>query len=525
MASRGKKLPARKGNGARAARSEGAGNGKPALAAIVLAAGKGTRMRSSRAKVLHELVGRPLIAYPIDLARAAGADPVVAVLGHQIDAVGKVLESRFGAGKITIVEQAEQRGTGHAVRLAMPALTKALAAAQDEKENENEKAKAEAQVLVLYGDVPLLRRETLAELVGTARRYRCLALVTATPPDPTGYGRIRRDQRGHVIGVVEHKDATPDELGIREINAGIYCGPADFFREATATLRSSNAQGEYYLTDIVARAAASIGVSAIEASFHDVAGINDRAQLAEAEAAMRARIVGGWLAHASFRDPASATIEPDVHIGVDVEIGRNVTLRGNTRIDHDARIGDGSVLTNVQVGAGVEIRPYTVATDASIGAGAIIGPFAHLRPGTQIGVEAHVGNFVELKKTVLGKGSKANHLTYLGDSKIGEKVNVGAGTITCNYNGYEKFTTVIDDGAFIGSDTQLIAPVKVGKRAVVAAGTTVTEDVAAGALVLSRVAQIQKPGYADKVAKKYAQKKEPQKKYGEKKQTESRKSG
>jgi bifunctional UDP-N-acetylglucosamine pyrophosphorylase / glucosamine-1-phosphate N-acetyltransferase len=505
MASRGKKPPARAGNGARAAKSGSGGNGKPALAAIVLAAGKGTRMRSSRSKVLHELVGRPLIAYPIDLARAAGADPIVAVLGHQIDMVGKVLESRFGAGKITIVEQAEQRGTGHAVRLAMPALTKALAAAQG----------AHAQVLVLYGDVPLLRRETLAELVGTARRYRCLALVTATPPDPTGYGRIRRDQRGHVIGVVEHKDATPDELRIREINAGIYCGPADFFREATASLRSSNAQGEYYLTDIVARAAASIGVSAIEASFHDVAGINDRAQLAEAEAAMRARIVGGWLAHATFRDPASATIEPDVHIGVDVEIGRNVTLRGHTRIDHDARIGDGSVLTNVEVGAGVEIRPYTVATDASIGAGAIIGPFAHLRPGTKVGVEAHVGNFVELKKTVLGKGSKANHLTYLGDAAIGEKVNVGAGTITCNYNGYEKFTTVIDDGAFIGSDTQLIAPVKVGKRAVVAAGTTVTEDVAAGALVLSRVAQIQKPGYADKVAKKYA----------EKKQTESRKSG
>jgi bifunctional UDP-N-acetylglucosamine pyrophosphorylase / glucosamine-1-phosphate N-acetyltransferase len=219
---------------------------------------------------LHELVGRPLIAYPIDLARAAGADPVVAVLGHQIDAVGKVLETRFGAGTITIVEQAEQRGTGHAVRLAMPALTKALAAAEN------------AQVLVLYGDVPLLRRETLEELVGTARRYRCLALVTATPPDATGYGRIRRDQRGHVIGVVEHKDATPDELGIREINAGIYCGPADFFREATATLRASNAQGEYYLTDIVAHAAASIGVSAIHASFHDVAGINDRAQLAEA---------------------------------------------------------------------------------------------------------------------------------------------------------------------------------------------------------------------------------------------------
>jgi bifunctional UDP-N-acetylglucosamine pyrophosphorylase/glucosamine-1-phosphate N-acetyltransferase len=465
------------------------------VAAIVLAAGKGTRMRSSRAKVLHEVVGRPLIAYPIDLARALGADPVVAVLGHQLAAVETALQARFGTGTVIVVEQAEQRGTGHAVRLAMPAVTRAISKAED------------ALVLVLYGDVPLLRRETLEELIGTARRYKCLALVTATPPDATGYGRIQRDQRGHVIGVVEHKDATPEELGIREINAGIYCAPAEFFREATATLGSSNAQGEYYLTDIVARAANSIGVSAIEASIEDVGGINDRVQLAEAEAVMRARIVRGWLAHATFRDPASATIEPDVQIGVDVEIGRNVTLRGRTRVDHGARIGDGSILTDVEVGAGAEVRPYTVASHATIGAGAVIGPFSHLRPGTQVGVDAHVGNFVELKKTVLGKGSKANHLSYLGDATIGEKVNVGAGTITCNYNGYEKFATVIEDQAFIGSDTQLIAPVRVGKRAVVAAGTTVTGDVQSGALVLSRVPQIQKPGYAQKVAKKYAQKK------------------
>jgi bifunctional UDP-N-acetylglucosamine pyrophosphorylase/glucosamine-1-phosphate N-acetyltransferase len=470
-------------------------SGKQVVAAIVLAAGKGTRMRSSRAKVLHELVGRPLIAYPVELARHLGADPVVAVLGHQREAVEAALQSRFGVGTVTVVEQAEQRGTGHAVRLAMPAVTKAVNQVDD------------ALVLVLYGDVPLLRRETLEELVGTARRYKCLALVTATPPDATGYGRILRDQRGHVIGVVEHKDASEDELQIREINAGIYCGPAAFFREATAMLKASNAQGEYYLTDIIARAANSIGVTAIEADIGDVGGINDRAQLADAEAVMRLRIVRGLLAHVTFRDPASATIEPGVEVGVDVEIGRNVTLRGRTRIDHGARIGDGSILTDVEVGAGAEIRAYTVASQATIGAGAIIGPFAHLRPGTQVGVEAHVGNFVELKKTVLGKGSKANHLSYLGDSTIGEKVNVGAGTITCNYNGYEKFTTVIEDQAFIGSDTQLIAPVRVGKRAVVAAGTTVTGDVQPGALVLSRVPQIQKPGYAQKVAKKYAQKK------------------
>jgi bifunctional UDP-N-acetylglucosamine pyrophosphorylase/glucosamine-1-phosphate N-acetyltransferase len=466
-------------------------NGKRGgLAAIVLAAGKGTRMRSGRAKVLHELLGRPMVAYPIALAQAIGAEPVVAVLGHQRDAVEAALKTRFGDGAITVVEQTEQRGTGHAVRLAMPALARF----------------AGQLVLVLYGDVPLLRRETLEELVGTARRYKCLAVVTATPPDPTGYGRILRDERGHVIGVVEQKDATPEERAITEVNAGIYCGPADFFREATAGLRSKNAQGEFYLTDIVARAAANIGVSAVEADHRDVAGINDRHQLADAEAVMRARINRELMAHVTFRDPDATVVEADVEIGVDVELGRNVALRGLTKIGHDARIGDGVILTNVQVGAGVEIKPYSVATDAVIGAGASIGPFAHLRPGSDIGPAAHVGNFVETKKTKLGKGSKANHLTYLGDADIGEGVNVGAGTITCNYNGYEKFQTVIEDGAFIGSDSQLVAPVRIGRRAVIGAGTTVTRDVAAGALALARAPQIEKPGYAQKVAKNYAAK-------------------
>jgi bifunctional UDP-N-acetylglucosamine pyrophosphorylase/glucosamine-1-phosphate N-acetyltransferase len=247
-------------------------------------------------------------------------------------------------------------------------------------------------------------------------------------------------------------------------------------------------------------------VSAVEADHRDVAGINDRHQLAEAEATMRMRVNRELMAHVTFRDPESTVVEPGVEIAVDVVLGRNVTLRGNTRIGHDARIGDGVILTNVEVGAGVEIKPYSIATDSVIGAGASIGPFAHLRPGSDIGPDAHVGNFVETKKTKLGKGSKANHLTYLGDSVIGEKVNVGAGTITCNYNGYEKFQTVIEDGAFIGSDSQLVAPVRVGKKAVIGAGTTVTRDVSAGALALSRAPQIEKPGYSQKVAKYYAAK-------------------
>jgi bifunctional UDP-N-acetylglucosamine pyrophosphorylase/glucosamine-1-phosphate N-acetyltransferase len=461
---------------------------KGPLAAIVLAAGKGTRMRSARAKVLHELLGRPLVCYPVELARALGANPVVAVLGHQREAVEAALLARLGPGAMTVVEQTEQRGTGHAVRLAMPALARM----------------EEGLVLVLYGDVPLLRRETLEELVGTARRYGCLALVTATPPDATGYGRILRDERGHVIGVVEQKDASPEERAIGEINAGIYCGPADFFREAVLGLGTGNAQGEYYLTDVVARAARSIGVSAIEAPFNDVSGINDRQQLAEAEATLRGRINRGLMAHVTFRDPDTTVVEPDVEIGVDAELGRNVALRGRTVIGHAVRIDDGCILTDTEVGAGAHLKPYSIATETVIGPGAIIGPFAHMRPGTQLGPDVHVGNFVETKKTVIGRGSKANHLSYLGDTTIGEKVNVGAGTITCNYDGYKKFQTVIEDGAFIGSDSQLVAPVRIGKRAVVGAGTTVTRDVAAGALALSRVPQVERPGYADKVAERYA---------------------
>jgi bifunctional UDP-N-acetylglucosamine pyrophosphorylase/glucosamine-1-phosphate N-acetyltransferase len=459
------------------------------VAAVVLAAGKGTRMRSSRAKVLHELLGRPLVAYPVALARAIGADPVVVVLGHQREAVEAVLLARFGVGALAVVEQTEQRGTGHAVRLAMPALRS-----------------FGGIVLILYGDVPLLRRETLQALVGTARRYGCLAMVTATPPDPTGYGRVLRDERGHVIGVVEEKDASPEERALTEVNAGIYAAPAAFLRTATGGLVARNAQREYYLTDVVARAARDVGVSVVEADHRDVAGINDRSQLAEAEALMRARINRGWSAHVTFRDPAAADVQPDVELGVDVEIGRNVSLRGRTRVGHGAHVHDGVILTDVQVGAGAQVLPYTVATDSVIGPGAVVGPFAHLRPGTRLAAEVHVGNFVETKNSELGRGSKANHLSYLGDAVIGEKVNVGAGTITCNYNGYEKQTTVIDDQAFIGSDTQLVAPVRVGRRAVIAAGTTVTRDVPPGALAISRAPQVEKAGYAQKVAKRYAEK-------------------
>jgi bifunctional UDP-N-acetylglucosamine pyrophosphorylase/glucosamine-1-phosphate N-acetyltransferase len=447
-------------------------------------------MRSARAKVLHQLLGRPLVAYPIELARELGADPVIAVLGHQRAEVEAALGSRFGAD-VEVVEQTQRLGTGHALRMALPALRQ-----------------ARGLMMVLYGDVPLLRRETLRALLAAARRG-VLALVTTTPPDPTGYGRIVRDRSGAVLRVVEHRDASPDELAIGEINAGIYAGPVEFFRAAIAGLKPRNAAGEYYLTDVIARAAGSIGVRAVAADFRDVAGVNDRRQLAEAEGILRERINARWMAHATLRSPATIEIEPDVIIERDAEIGRGVALRGRTRVGAGARIGDGVLLTDTQVAAGAEIKAYTVASEASIGRNAKVGPFAHLRPGSVLDEDVHVGNFVETKKTTLGRGSKANHLTYLGDTTVGRKVNVGAGTITCNYNGYEKTRTVIEDGAFIGSDSQLVAPVTIGKRAVVAAGATVTEDVPPGALAISRAAQVAVTGYAEKLAGRYRKKSAP----------------
>jgi bifunctional UDP-N-acetylglucosamine pyrophosphorylase/glucosamine-1-phosphate N-acetyltransferase len=340
------------------------GSGYAGLAAVVLAAGKGTRMRSARSKVLHEILGRPLISYPVELARAAGADPVIAVLGHQLEAVQATLTARFGAGAVDVVEQAEQRGTGHAVRLAMPALRG-----------------FGGIVVILYGDVPLLRRETLQALVGTARRYGCLALVTTTPPDPTGYGRVLRTERGAIIGVVEEKDASREEKAITEINAGIYAAPAAFLRTATSGLVARNAQREYYLTDIVARASRDIGVSAVEADYRDVAGINDRQQLAQAEEMLRDRINRAWMAHVTFRDPAATVVEPGVELGVDVELGRNVALRGRTRVGHGARIDDGALLTDVEVGAGAHVGPYTVAANAVIAAGSVVDPFTVMGDG------------------------------------------------------------------------------------------------------------------------------------------------
>jgi bifunctional UDP-N-acetylglucosamine pyrophosphorylase/glucosamine-1-phosphate N-acetyltransferase len=452
---------------------------------IVLAAGLGTRMKSDLAKVLHRVAGRPLVAWPIELARSLEARRIVVVLGHQLDAVKAVIDARF-PGLCAVARQDRQLGTGHAA-------LQGLAALEGEPED--------APVLILSGDVPLLGRETLERLIA-AKGSAPLALVSFRPASPTGYGRLVRDGAGKLARIVEEKDAADDEKKIGEVNAGIYAVSLGFLRAALQELRPDNAQGELYLTDVVARAA-RLGhpIPTVEAPVDDVAGINDRVELARLDAVARRRIAERWMrAGVTMIAPDTISIDADVTaIGRDVELGANVSLRGaGTRIGDRVRIDTGCVITQTVIGDDTVVRPYCVLTESTIGARAQIGPFAHARPGSTLEDDVHLGNFVETKKTRLGKGAKANHLAYLGDADVGPRVNVGAGTITCNYDGVNKFKTVIEEGAFIGSDTQLVAPVTVGKGAYVGAGTTVTKDVPAGALAITRAPQVIKEGYVEK---------------------------
>ena len=452
------------------------------LTAVILAAGQGTRMKSARPKVLHELCGRPMIHHVVDAAIAAGAADVV-VVGHGRDEVTAYLARAFGDRVRTAVQET-QRGTGDAVRCAVPQL----------------RPQADA-VLLLCGDTPLLEAAELRRLwsaLGEASGAP-LAMLTAVLADPTGYGRILRDAAGRVVGIREHKDATPEERAITEVNPGVYVARTGFLREALDRLTTDNAQGELYLTDVVAQAAAAGGVAALLARDHaSLAGINDRAQLAAAEEALYGRIADGWRKQgATLR--ASARVDAGVVIELDAVIEHGAVLRGATRVGAGAHIDVGAVLTDVTVAAGAVVKPYTVASQASIGERAQIGPFSHLRPDSEIQAEAHIGNFVETKKTVVRKGAKANHLAYLGDGDIGEGANVGAGTIFCNYDGFRKHRTEIGPGAFVGSDSQLMAPVRVGAGAYVATGTTVTRDVPDDALAIGRARQENKEGYASQL--------------------------
>jgi bifunctional UDP-N-acetylglucosamine pyrophosphorylase/glucosamine-1-phosphate N-acetyltransferase len=453
------------------------------LTAVILAAGQGTRMKSARPKVLHALCGRPMVCYVVDAALAAGAADVVVVVGHGREEVAAALDRAFGDRVRTTVQE-RQLGTGDAVRCALPELRPEAFA-----------------VLLLCGDTPMLEAAELARLWEALEKTpdAPLAMLTMTLPDPTGYGRILRDAGGRVTGIREHKDASPEERAIAEVNPGVYAARTAFLREALARLTTDNAQGELYLTDIVAQAAAAGGVVALPSRDPGaLAGINDRAQLAAAEEVLYARTADA-LRRKGATIRASARIDAGVEIEPDAVIEHAVVLRGATRVGAGAHIDVGSVLTDVRVAPGAIVKPYTVASRSVIGERAQIGPFSHLRPDSDIHAEAHIGNFVETKKTVVRRGAKANHLAYLGDGDVGEGANVGAGTIFCNYDGFRKHRTEIGPGAFIGSDSQIVAPLRIGAGAYVATGTTVTRDVPDDALAIGRAKQENKEGYAPRL--------------------------
>lgn len=440
------------------------------LHVVILAAGQGTRMKSRLPKVLHPVAGRPMLGHVLDTARALDAAACHVVHGHGAEKVREWFdraERNRGHGPLPRwVLQAEQKGTAHAVAQALPAIPD------------------NATVLVLYGDVPLIRAETLRPLLGGAG----LALLTAELPDPHGYGRILR-KGGRVTGIVEEKDATPAQRRIREVNTGFLAAPAKALKRWLPKLGSTNAKGEFYLTDVVALAVKDkLKITAHGAGdFAEVQGVNDPAQLAVAEREYQRRTAAGLMRSGlQIRDPARFDLRGTLKFGSDVVIDVGVVLEGEVVLGDGVQVGPYALLRNVSLGAGTRVESHSVLDGVKAGRDCIIGPFARLRPESALADKVHVGNFVEIKKTTLGRGSKANHLAYLGDGSVGADVNVGAGTIFCNYDGAHKHQTVLEDGVFIGSDTQLVAPVRVGRDATVAAGSTITRDVPAGGLVICR---------------------------------------
>jgi bifunctional UDP-N-acetylglucosamine pyrophosphorylase/glucosamine-1-phosphate N-acetyltransferase len=449
------------------------------VAAVILAAGKGTRMKSGLVKVLHPAAGRPMIGWAVDAAHAAGASPDVLVVGHQADAVRRVFQD---AADIRCALQAEQLGTGHAVACAREEL-----------------AGFSGTVLILCGDTPLLRAETLQGLIAFHReKGAALTVLTAMMGNPFGYGRVVRDADGRVLRIVEQKDANPQEQAICEINSGIYCMEAEFLFANIDSISSDNAQQEFYLTDLVSIAVkngrACLGNSTDDAD--EIMGVNDRAQLAEASGILRGRINRELMcAGVSLVDPGHSYIDRGVRIGSDTVVQPNCTISGATIIGSGCTIENGVSISDCSIGDNCHIKAGSVLEGSQLCAGVSVGPMAHLRPGTLLNDHVKIGNFVETKKIVMGEGSKASHLTYLGDAEIGSNVNIGCGTITCNYDGVNKHRTVIGDDVFIGSDVQLVAPVSVGRNSLVAAGTTVTVDVPPDSLAISRVPQVNKAGW------------------------------
>jgi bifunctional UDP-N-acetylglucosamine pyrophosphorylase/glucosamine-1-phosphate N-acetyltransferase len=462
------------------------------LAVVVMAAGLGKRMRSNQAKVLHPVAGQAMVLYSVGLGLRVAGDRVAVVVGHQADLVRQVIghaTSGKSGSSVAIVEQRERLGTGHAVLQSRPVFAVG-------------KRGAPSRYLILNGDTPLLQEKTVRELLRVHEAERAtVTILTAVLADASGYGRVVRAHSAvrAVTRIVEDRDANAEERAVHEINVGTYVVDGEFLFSALEKLDPGNAQGEYYLTDIIHRAVEQgCRVAAVVLDNPDEGlGVNTRRQLAAAEQVVRQQIRDRWLdAGVTMIDPASTWIDAAVMIGKDTVLYPNVTLEGTTVIGEDCVLRSSTRLTDCVVGNGVEILDHCVCAGSHIEDAAHLGPFVHLRSGVVVRKKAKVGNFVEMKKTDLGEGSKANHLSYLGDAKIGKGVNIGAGTITCNYDGARKFQTVIGDGVFLGSDTQLIAPVTVGAGAIIAAGTTVTEDVPADALAIGRVPQVNRAGWA-----------------------------
>ena len=447
-----------------------------ALEVIILAAGQGTRMKSALPKVLHPVAGKPMVGHVIDTASKLLPTKTHVVIGHGSSLLQDFLSRNYPSTdelsdqNLIIAEQTEQLGTGHAVDQAMPNVD------------------SDATVLVLYGDVPMIRQDTLEQMVAVAE-HKKLALLTVELADSTGYGRIVRNASGAVEAIVEHKDANAEQLAIKEINTGILALPAAWLKDWLPKLSSDNAQGEYYLTDIIEMAAKlDLPITAIQPSCEEeVQGVNNRLQLAELERWYQRQQANHWMAQGvTLLDPKRVDFRGDIHIGQDVSVDINVIFEGRVRVGSCVTIGANCILKDCDIADGTNIKPNSMIDASQVDEDCEIGPYARLRPGTVLAAEAKVGNFVETKKAIVGEGSKINHLSYVGDATVGCGVNIGAGTITCNYDGVNKFKTDIGDGAFIGSNTSLVAPVTVGKGATTGAGSTITKEIPEEALGVAR---------------------------------------
>ena len=450
------------------------------LTTIILAAGKGTRMQSAKPKVLQTLADKPLLGHVLDTCQSVNVDKTIVVYGFGGDQVQQAMQDY----DLTWVEQTEQLGTGHAVKVTLPELP------------------TEGKSLILYGDVPLVSAKTLTRL--KEANVEGMSMLTLTVNNPFGLGRIKRDEQGNIVAIVEQKDASEEEQAIREINSGIYCVDNALLHKYLPNLSNDNAQQEYYLTDIVKMAVADgIAITAIEPDYEfEIEGVNNRQQLASLERSWQAKLVEDLqIQGVQFADPNRVDIRGEVTVGQDVFIDINVVLKGKVSLGNNVTIEAGCIIKDTNIADKVHVKPYCVFDEAQVGEEATIGPFAHLRPQSVLAKKTRLGNFVEIKKSYIGEGSKVNHLSYVGDAQLGAGVNFGAGAITCNYDGVNKHQTIVGDNAFIGTNACLVAPVNVGNTATIGAGSVITKNVEDKALAIGRGRQVQKDNYQRPVKK------------------------